>query len=290
MTSLGKIASAAPRDRDLESKIRQYLPTSATVYAFLEAESTMEQAHQMAEAGAHHGTFVLAAQQTQGKGRQGRVWNSPKGGLYCSTILRPSLGTPAASFGEAKRAGVGEGVPQPKAEGRPTPSLKETPQLSLVAGLAVAEAIRELTGLLPSIRWPNDLLIGQRKIAGILVERREAVIVGIGVNVTSRLKELPKEATTLMLQGAECELYQLAGTVHQRVMAWYDEWAESGFVKIREALRPWIGHFGQVVHITAGTEEFEGTASDLDDSGCLLVRLDSGILRPFDMGEVTLLK
>ncbi len=259
MKSLTKVVSSARRDRDLEARVRPYLPTRATAYVFLEAESTMEMAHQLAEAGAPHGTFVLAVQQTQGKGRLGRTWNSPKGGLYGSIILKPT---------------------------RPD---TELPQLSLIAGLAVAEAIRELTGLLPSIRWPNDLLIGSLKVAGILIERRDGVVVGIGVNVTTRLKELPKEATTLAAQGAECELYQLAGLVHQRLMAWYDEWSESGFAKIRETLHPWMAGFGQPVRISAGSEEFEGTASDLDESGRLVVRLDSGVLKTFDAGEVTLL-
>ncbi len=293
MTSHARVASGVRRDRALEKRIRAYLPARVPVYAFLELGSTMELAHELAKTNAPHGTLVLAARQTQGKGRLGRVWNSPKGGLYCSILLRPER--PAA----------------------------EAPQLSLVAGLAAAEAIRELTGLSPSIRWPNDLLLGRKKVAGILAEgsrlpgppRPQAgagkaqgnnlersslepralnlepvVIVGIGVNITTRLKELPKEATTLAAFGAECELFRLAGLVHQRLSAWYDTWAARGFAPIREALRPWIGHFGQPVHITAGAEEFEGTASDLDESGRLLVRLDAGLIRPFEMGEVTLLR
>ena len=260
MMSHARVASGVPRDRDLEGRVRAYLPTRVPVYAFLEVESTMALAHELAKTNAPHGTLVLAARQTQGKGRLGRAWNSPKGGLYCSMLLRPT---------------------------RPE---SEIPQLSLVAGLAVAEAIRELTGLFPSIRWPNDLLIGRLKVAGILVERKDALVVGIGVNITTRLKDLPKEATTLTAFGAECELFRLAGVLYQRFFRWYDEWATHGFGPIREALRPWIGHFGQMVHISAGAEEFEGTASDLDESGRLLVRLDAGVVRPFEMGEVTLLR
>ena len=67
-------------------------------------------------------------------------------------------------------------------------------------------------------------------------------------------------------------------------------WGSQGFAPVRETLRPWIGHFGHIVHITAGSTQFEGTASDLDETGRLLVRLDSGLLRPFEMGEVTLLR
>ena len=75
-----------------------------------------------------------------------------------------------------------------------------------------------------------------------------------------------------------------------RFHAWYDVWTTQGFAPIREALRPWMGLFGHPVHISAGADRFEGTASDLDENGRLVVRLDSGLMRQFEMGEVTLLR
>jgi len=90
--------------------------------------------------------------------------------------------------------------------------------------------------------------------------------------------------------GKDLDPLPLAARVYRRLFRWYDVWAEDGFAPIREALRPQMALFGEVVHITAGTERFEGTASDLDEAGRLVVRLDSGLMRAFEMGEVTLLR
>lgn len=266
----------ALRDRRLEQRLTQALGGSAfgrTIRAFERVGSTMELAHALAADGAPEGTLVWAARQDQGRGRQSRTWESPKGGIYLSLILRPT---------------------------RPA---TEMPQLSLVAGLAAAEAIQESTGLFPSIRWPNDLLLNGQKVGGILVEASSSfistshaprpmshVVVGIGINVTTRLKDIPNTATSLVAAGAECDPYRLTGEVCRRLKSWYDEWYANGFVPIRTALRPWLGLFGQPVRVAAGSKEFEGTASDLDEAGRLVVRLESGVPRAFEMGEVTLLR
>ena len=235
-----------------------------TVHAFESVTSTMDVAHRLAVEGAPDRTLVWAARQEQGRGRLGRTWASPEGGVYLSLILRPNR-LPA-----------------------------EIPQLSLVAGLAVAEAIRELTGLFASIRWPNDLLLNDKKVAGILVEaRNSAVVIGIGINVATDPSQLPDTATSLhsefSIQNSEL-IYRLTGEVCRRVSVWYDRWLVQGFTPIREALRPWIGLFGHPVHLTAGSHRFEGTAVDIDEQGRLVVRLDSGILRAFEAGEVTRLR
>ena len=284
---------SAERDPQLEAQLARHLD-GWTIRAFQQVASTMEIAHQLAAGDAAERTLVWAARQEQGRGRLGRVWVSPEGGAYFSLIVRPA---------------------------RP---LAEIPQLSLVAGLSVAEAIRTLTGLFPSIRWPNDLLLGEKKVAGILVEVRSGLraqgsparllpepgraspqpptlfaAIGIGINVTTGPGELPDTATSLLahfprnssLVTRHSSLaHALTGAVCGRFTAWYDVWAAQGFGPIREALRPWIGIFGHPVQLTAGSDRFEGTASDLDESGRLLVRLDSGLMRQFDMGEVTLLR
>ena len=263
-------AASAERDPTLEAQLARHLD-GWTIHAFQRVTSTMEVAHELAAGlpaapaaqvgGAQERTLVWAAQQEQGRGRLGRKWESPDGGVYLSLILRPS---------------------------RPMP---EVPQLSLVAGLATVEAIQRVTNLFCAIRWPNDLLLAGKKVCGILVEARDgAAVIGIGINVAVDPRELPEIATSLRAAGASADPYHLTGELCRRFAAWYDVWTREGFGPIREALRPWIGIFGQPVHIAAGADRFEGTASDLDDSGRLLVRLDSGLLRPFDMGEVTLLR
>ena len=231
------------------------------IHAFQRTGSTMEAAHDLAREGAGEGTLVWAAHQEQGRGRLGRTWESPQGGAYFSLILKPMR--PAA----------------------------EVPQLSLVAGLAAAEAIKALTGLFPSVRWPNDVLISDKKVCGILTEAKNgAVIVGIGINVTTHQSALPGTATSLAAAGAtDCDPYRVTAEVCRHFDRWYGAWTARGFAPIREALRPWVAMFGHPVQISAGRRQMEGTAQDLDESGRLVVRLDSGILRPFEMGEVTLL-
>ncbi len=253
------------RDPALEAQLRQHLDGTAmgcSVYAFTSVGSTMEVAHVLAQQRAPHGTLVWAQRQEQGRGRLGRVWESPKGGAYFSMILRPTR--PAA----------------------------EIPQLSLVAGLAAARAIQHTTGLHPTIRWPNDVLLQGKKVCGILVEARAgAVVIGIGVNVTTDPLDLPEHATSLRVAGiAGLTPEALTGALCRTFSRWYDRWASEGFSSIRDPLRSYIGLFGQIVHIAAGSARFEGTASDLDESGRLVVRLDSGVQRAFDMGEVTLLR
>ncbi len=222
----------------------------------------MDTAHDLAMKSAPEGTLVWTERQEQGRGRLGRSFESPAGGAYFSVVLRPL---------------------------RP---LSEIPQLSLVCGLAVAEAIEEATALFPAIRWPNDILLNDRKVAGILVEARAAAtVVGIGVNVTTRVGDLPDEATSLAALGAgHTTPYELTATVCHRLELWYDRWNAQGFPLIREALRPRMSFFGHPVQISAGSISFQGIASDLDETGRLLIRLDTGFVRPFEVGEVTLLR
>ena len=141
-------------------------------------DSTNTYAMQLAREGAAEGTVVVADAQTGGKGRLGRTWVSPAGvNLYCSTILRPSV--PAAL----------------------------APQMNLVAAVAVAEAIVEVCGITPTIKWPNDVLVKGKKVCGILSEMQtsqtsqtgqtntdtlKAIVVGIGVNLNAELDAFPK--------------------------------------------------------------------------------------------------
>lgn len=253
------------RDPELEQRLAAALKgccIGGRVQAFESVGSTMDVAHELAAAGAGEGTLVWAARQEQGRGRLGRTWASPEGGAYCSIILRPTR--PAA----------------------------EVPQLSLVAGLAASEAIQELTRLASSIRWPNDVLIGEQKVCGILTEARDgSVIIGIGINVATDPRELPDGSTSLAAEGApHVSREDIIVALCRRFDRWYDRWTARGFAPIREALRPWMGMFGQPVQLTAGTQSLQGTATDLDEQGRLVVRLDSGVQQAFDVGEVTLLR
>jgi len=151
------------------------------LHYFTEVDSTNLLAFRMAEDGAGEGTTVVAERQFKGKGRLGRVWASPEGvNLYCSIVLRPAI--------------------------RPTTA----PQLTFISVVAVARAIERLCGLTPRIKWPNDLLLNGKKVAGLLNEMSAEtdsvnfVILGIGVNLNMRHEQFPADlrhpATSLMLE------------------------------------------------------------------------------------------
>ena len=151
-----------------------------------------------------------------------------------------------------------------------------------------------------SIRWPNDVLLGDKKICGILTEAKNgAVVVGIGINVATDPKALPDTATSLAEKVSDTFdpksvrhflALDLTAAVCRKFDGWYDVWTAQGFAPIRQALRPWMGHLGGLVRLKTGAGDTEGQAADLDESGRLLVRLDSGVVHAFDAGEVTLLR
>lgn len=164
------------------------------------AEST-ESTQRMLGPGDPEGTVAVAEEQTKGRGRLGRSWHAPAGtALLFSTLLIPSV-EPA-----------------------------RLPELSLVAGSAVAEAIAEIAGLQPEIKFPNDVLIGGRKVAGILAESSEGrVVLGIGVNANQAEKDLPAhtqtEPTSLRLElGRPVDRAELLAAILARLELAYDRW------------------------------------------------------------------
>jgi BirA family biotin operon repressor/biotin-[acetyl-CoA-carboxylase] ligase len=152
--------------------------------------------------GAPEGAVVVTDEQTEGRGRLGRTWHAPAGSsLLFSIVLVPPV------------------------------AAERLPELSLVAGAAVAGAIAEQTGLAPAIKHPNDVLIGGRKVAGVLAEAAEGrVVLGIGINVSQGESELPPgvEATSLRLAGAAADRSELLATVLAHLEARYDEWVSGG--------------------------------------------------------------
>src|SRR3989344_9407838 len=162
--------------------------------------STMDVAFRLGMEGAVEGTLVCAEGQTKGKGRLGRHWNSPKGkGIYMSVILRPSL--------------------------PPT----EVAQLTLLAAVAVCEAVQRVSGVAARIKWPNDILVEDRKLAGILTElsaetdRVRFGVIGIGVNVNTPLSLLPATATSLK---EEAQKKVSRGELVQEILRVLEDWYE----------------------------------------------------------------
>ncbi|MFQ5723889.1 MAG: biotin--[acetyl-CoA-carboxylase] ligase, partial [Terriglobia bacterium] len=227
------------------------------IHHFFKTGSTNTVALRLAAEGEPHGTLVIAEEQTAGRGRLGRSWYSEKtSGLYLSILLRPEL------------------------------SPQQAPLLTLAAGLAGRDAVAEVTGLEADLRWPNDLLLGGRKVCGILTEmqaeshRIHYVVVGIGVDVNHA--QMPAE-----LEGIATSLRLAAGHQVSRLdllthlLAAFDRYYNR---LLAEGAAPILARFAEVssyargkrVRITGAREEFTGVTEGLDATGTLLVRRDDG--------------
>lgn len=226
----------------------------------VELESTNDLARNLARAGIREGAVVVAERQSRGRGRMGRSWASPDGGLWCSLLLRP-------------RTDAGWG------------------RLSLVAATAAAEAIEDATGISPGVRWPNDLLVAGRKVAGILIESAAgAVVVGIGINANVEPGMLPNEVAAIagslhQTTGRPVSLECLLETLLARWPVWYDAWS-AGDSRVLEAWSARDLTRGRTVRISASGTTLEGTAEGIDGDGALRLRLADRTLRRIVAGDL----
>lgn len=235
-----------------------------------EVDSTNEWAKELATYGAPEGTVVVAETQTMGRGRLGREWISPTGGLWFSVILRPKL--------------------------RPA----ETVKLNFVAVLAVAEVLREMFDLKAETKWPNDVLVNKRKICGILSEMNSTgetvnfVVVGVGVNVNFDVEkffrdQLRKVATSLENElGRKVQLEELFRTLLKHLESLYELFTKEGFDSILEEWKDYAGFLGRQVEVATSTEKLGGLALDVDDEGALVLRLEDGTVKRVFVGDVSL--
>lgn len=229
-------------------------------------DSTNTHAKELAGQGAEEGTLVLAEEQTAGKGRRGRSWQSPaQSNLLCSILLRPAL--------QADRVFV----------------------LTMILALAAVEAVRGLSGLCAGIKWPNDLYVGMKKLAGILTEftlrdnEIEWVVLGLGLNVNRHPEDLQRQATSIqgetgarvsrdlllveILKGLE-GLYE---EVHLgRVEPLYKRWNEACFI------------LGKSVEIESDREKVVGRAVRIEQDGALILETPAGTTQRIVAGDVSL--
>lgn len=229
--------------------------------------STMQEARQRAEEGAEDGTLVWAKEQTEGRGRQGRNWASPRGNLYLSLILRPECSPATAA------------------------------QLSFLAAVALGEAVGSVAPPMVEVtfKWPNDVLFNSRKGAGILLESSSApdggidyVILGMGVNVQSHPEDAAYPSTSLRFEGCPPQLteVQLLEAFGRSFLSRANTWLEEGFVPIRKA---WLAHaanLGKEIEVRLPKETLTGTFEALDEQGVLLLRLADGSLKRIAAGDV----
>jgi BirA family transcriptional regulator, biotin operon repressor / biotin---[acetyl-CoA-carboxylase] ligase len=235
-----------------------------------ETASTNTLAMNLAHKGAADGTVVIAEAQTGGKGRLGRAWVSPRGSLYLSVILRPA-------------------VPVHKA-----------PLITLMGAVAVAGAIREHLGITAGIKWPNDVLIDGKKVAGLLTEmsaepdRIKHIVLGIGVNVNTEARDLPPDvrrtATTLAVAtGARVDRTSFANALLAGLDKWYQRFLRNE-ADVLEAWKELNVTLGSRVAVSGAGTALEGLARGVDAEGRLILKLDDGTLRQVTAGDVTILK
>ena len=229
----------------------------ANIHHYFRAGSTNVLAMQAGAAGAAEGSVFLAEEQTAGRGRAGQTWESPKSvGIYCSVLLRPRL-TPA-----------------------------DVLPLTLAAGVAVANAVHRVTGLSPDLRWPNDLLLGGKKVCGILTEmnaeptRVRYAVVGVGINVNQEKfsGELDGFATSLRREsGRAWSRLELCGALLKSLDAAYRALVAEG---PRNALRNFEERSSYASGKRVRVDEdggYEGVTDGLDARGFLKVRTPQGV-------------
>lgn len=232
-----------------------------------ETGSTNKDAMRLALDGEPLPLWVVAERQTQGRGRAGRAWVSPEGNLHASLAFK--CAAPLASAG----------------------------QIALVAGLALYEAVSELTDLAKKerlrLKWPNDLMVGDAKIGGILVEstvlpeRGLVVVSGFGLNIM-HVPEIDRPVTSLGLEMQSANAEMILAALADSCQRWIQSWDEGrAFPAIRERWLERAGPLGQPITITAGDTTLSGTYQGLNESGALLAAV-GGRLATFNFGDVAL--
>ncbi|MBN2599437.1 MAG: biotin--[acetyl-CoA-carboxylase] ligase [Candidatus Thermoplasmatota archaeon] len=234
-------------------------------FVFDEVGSTNIKAKELAKAGAEEGTVVIAKRQSQGRGRFERNWESPEGGVYLSVILRPSE------------------------------SFEKLPLLSFVAALAVTKTIRSY-GLPATIKWPNDVRVNGRKIAGILLESEgdgrsiTYVIVGVGINLSVDLTKfsapIQNKSTSVVNElHYQVDYHEFLKIFFLSFQHYYELMKAQRYGTIIDEWKASSDTLGKRVRIQTMTETLQGIAFDVDQSGFLLLRTEDAEIKKMVSGD-----
>jgi BirA family biotin operon repressor/biotin-[acetyl-CoA-carboxylase] ligase len=259
----------------LAHEIRDRLHTSVLgkrdILHYVSTDSTNSRAKELVVAGAAEGVLVIAEEQTQGRGRFDRHWFSPKGeNIYASLILRPSLPPETASG------------------------------MVILTAVAAAEALIATTGLTATVKWPNDILIGGKKIGGLLLEMDvemdaiDYMVIGLGINVNSAAERFPKEirektTSVLMETGKPFSRIILLCRFLEVLEHWYNVFRESGFEPIITRWKALTNMMGKQVSIQTINGSYKGVIADMDHNGFLIIQDDQGSEQRLFSGDITLM-
>jgi len=260
------VKKVRPRISDRSSRI-----IGKKIFRYVRVTSTQDKAKKFAQKGLAEGTVIIAEIQTQGKGRLGRRWVSPKGGIWLSVILRPEI----------------------------TPM--EVPKTTMIGSLAVAKAIAELTRLEVKLKWPNDVLVRAngvefKKVCGVLTEavsgigRVNYVITGLGINVNNRIPPALRDAAISLKEatGRNLSRQKLLRKVLENFDKYYWDLKKRGMGPILKECKRMSAVLDKQVKIECPDRIIEGKALDIDEYGALIVETEDGRKRVV-AGDVTIL-
>ena len=242
------------------------------LYYFPSIDSTNIMANRLASEGTPEGDVVIADTQTMGRGRLERSWQSPPGrNLYVSIVLRPQVPPTAA------------------------------PQITLMAGVAVAEWLSRYCPGRVVIKWPNDILIDGKKICGILTEMKSVastvdfVVLGIGVNINMAREDfeeaLQATATSLKIEtGTTLDRLTVAGNLFESIDKWYNIFIREGFPGIRDSFLAYTNMVGKQIRVVFRDDVQTGEAAGIDEEGTILMRDSRGVVQRITAGDVFIAK
>lgn len=254
---------------DIKAKITGDIGRDIFFYNTVSSTNTI--AAELAEKSAE-GVVVLAESQEKGRGRLGRSWISPAGvNVYMSIIIKPEIDP------------------------------KDATLITIMTAVGCAIGLRRATGLDVKIKWPNDLMVSDRKLGGILTEMKTApgriifAILGIGINVNVDIDSFPdavrETATSIKIEtGASCSRTEIIVEILNEIDRWYRILKEMGRKTILSEWQRLTSTLGREVKVTVGKETFSGFAESIDDEGMLILRLQSGVLKRISAGDLTILR
>jgi birA, biotin-[acetyl-CoA-carboxylase] ligase region len=242
------------------------------LHYYEEIGSTNDEAFRLGLAGAPEGTVLIADRQTAGRGRMQRSWHSPdETNIYTSIILRPEI------------------------------ELAKAPQISILAGVVVAEVLNDYCPDKVKLKWPNDVLIDRKKVCGILPQIKTSanavnfIVLGIGINVNINNDQFPDEirdlATSLVIEtGKKISRLELIISLYENLAKWYKQLLKKGFGSIREKWLSLTPMIGQTVQVMFHEETVSGKAIGLDEDGSLILLTDKNETIRISAGDATILK
>ncbi len=257
------------RIEDIRARVKGRIGKEIFFYETVGSTNTV--AAELAEK-TREGAVILADYQQKGRGRLGRLWLSPRGiNIYMSIILRPYM--------------------EPK----------DTTLITLMAAVACALALRSVTGISTTIKWPNDLMVSDRKIGGILTEMKTArekiisVVIGIGINVNGDPDSFPEEirgiATSVKNEtGKPFSRERIIAEILNEMNRWYPLIKGTSREALLSEWKHLTSTIGKEVMVIVGQETFSGYAESIDNEGLLLLRLPSGELKSISSGDLTILR